>query len=686
MPHSSRTPYIAVVSPPEYGRAGRLADELDALGYETVIIDTPRRAERALDADVCVVVLTPDGWRDPAIVAVLRSRPPLLIPVLAAPMDLPNARWSDEPITMRGSSRAVAEEVADAVDAAMRAGSSRSRSSAGDRSNSGDRSSGGDRRGASYPPSSRSRSDDGRDGPEPSRSSRPRGGYDDEREARPSRPRAGYDDEREARPSRPRGASAGERGPRASYPPGGAAGAKLNAFGEPIKPVAAAPAVAAKKGTSPGKVFGIIGVLLVVLGGLGYGGYSFRHKLFSHAATTAAGPQPYSAAVPGPTCDKGNGQWSLPKDSSYFTTTCEASDLLVKQTTNFASSAEVYFAGTGLGLPQSYDVQVTANITSGDALTGVGLIVHGQSPAGGHVFLALADSLWEFAVLNSDNKSTVGKRRGFLAAPTKTFTLDVKVVGPTMTFTINGKQVTNVTETSFNNSANIGFFVDSADSKPVAAQFSQFHYTPLPDPTLSTNDAVATAVAVNSAIPNPYTAAVPGPGCDKGGAQWAGPSIYGETGGKFTCTSSGLQIQANAGAGTDVGYYGVHGYLPTDYTVTVTLTPGDQVSCGGIYTHASAAGGYAYDVCGNGAYQILELKAGQPATTLASGGIGSLGNAPYTLKVVESGASHTLSVNGLALPTFSNKDLPDTDHITLFALGTSGNATTVSFNGFSFAS
>jgi hypothetical protein len=666
MPQSSRSSYIAVVAHPASARAERLADELDALGYETMIIDTPRRAERALDADACVVVLTPDGWRDPAITAVLRARPPVLIPVLGAPMDLPKARWSDEPIPMRGPARAVAEAVADAVDAAMRAartGGARPRSGYDER-----------RGGASYPPSSRSR-DDGPSGPEGARSGRSR--YDDERDLRGSRPRPPYD---EGRGNRPRGPSGTERGPRASFPPG-AAGPGLNAFGEPIN---AAPA-AKKKGASPGKAFGIIALVLVLLGGLGYAGYRLRHKIFP-PATTAAGLSPYSAAVPGPGCDKGKGQWSLPQSHAYFTTTCEAGDILVQQTTNFAMPAEVYFTGTGTALPQSYDVQVTATITTGDALTGVGLIVHGQSPAGGHVFVAYANSLWGFVVLNSNNTSSVGKRRGFLAAPTKTFTLNVKVVGPTMTFTINGKQVTNVTETSFSNSADVGFLVDSADGKATAAQFSQFHYTPLPDPTLSTNDAVATAVAVNNAIPNPYTAVLPGPGCDTGAAQWAGPSLYGETSGKLTCTASGLQLQAKPGASIETGYYGVKGYLPADYTVAVTLSLANQTSCGGVATHISASGRYLYVICGDGSYAIYGGETGGQQQTLASGPSGSLGAGPYKLAIVEKGATHTLTVNGTALPAITNNDFPATDHISLFALGTSSAAATVDFKDFAFTS
>lgn len=662
MRHSSRSPYVAVVSPYEYARAGRLADELEALGYETTLIDTPRKADRAADADVCVVVLTPDGWRDPAIIAVLRERPPALIPVLAAPMEVPNAPWSDEPIPMRGSSRAVAEAVADAVDAAMRAARSN-----GSRS----------RRGASYPP-------------EGSRSSRPR--YDDTgrgvgyrpETGRNSRPRPPYDDgPGTSRNSRPRP----DGGPRNSFPPGGMGGPGLNAFGEPVHLGASDASGAHKKKGNPGRVVLIVGLVVVLLGGLGYAGYRFRNTLpfFQHNGTsTAAGPQPYSATTPGPGCDKGNGQWSLPASHSYFTTTCSATGITLKQTATSAYSPTVLFKGTGQGLPQSYTVQVQATITAGDALSGVGLLVHGQAAGGGHIFLALENTLWGFAVLSGDNKGTVGKRRGFIAAPTKNFTLLVEVDGPTMTFTINGKQVTHATEPSFSGSDDIGFFISSADGKLMSATFSHFAFTPLPDPTISSDDAVSTAVAINNAIPNPYTAAVPGPGCDKGAGQWAGPSFYSETGGKLTCTSHALQIQANAASAVDTGFYGVKGFVPANFTVAVTMNPGDANSCGGISTQ-DTKGAYIYVMCANGTYLILDgsLNGGQP-NHLASGNVGS--SAPFQISVQEKGTSHILTVNGTAMPTVTNGDFTGPDHITLYALGLTSTPSTVSFANFSFTS
>ncbi len=646
MRRAARTPFVALVTPYSFARTQRLADELEALGYETMIVDHPSLADRALEADACVIVLTPDGWRDPAIVAVMRERPPTIIPVLAAPMDPPRAAWSSEPIPMRGSAREVAAAVADAVDAAL---DPRARSDAYGRSNPG-ASYGGNRPGA-Y----------GRGAGQPI--SRPRGGYADERTIRSSRPNP------------------------VDFPPGinGGFGVPSNAAAKPTK-----------TSGSAGRAIGILLAVLVVLGGLGFAGYKYRTKLlgkfFAQQSTGAAVMQPYSATAPGPGCDKGKGQWALPKDHSFYSTACQADTLLVTQTKSSATLAEVDFLGTGLKLPAAYHMQVTATITSGDQHTVVGMIVHHQTPTGGHVFWASSDTSWAFQVASaSDGKLGLPLRRGFLPQATKTFTLAVDVSGVVMTFSINGKAVTHVTETSYTTSDSVALILAAGDAKPklpIAAQFSQFQFTPQPDPTLTTDQAVATAVAENNAIPKTYTAAVPGPGCDKGQAQWARPSYYDETGVTVTCQSAGVKIVAPANNGGDIGFYGIKGTLIKDtrYSVTVTITPADANSCGGVTTYDTQNPGYIYIVCGNGAYLMLGYNpTTKQTTTLDSSGIGTMPGGPsYVVVITENSPSHAVKINGFTRPAVSDKNATSTDHITLFSLALGNAPSTVTFSHFTF--
>src|SRR6185437_7037091 len=194
-----------------------------------------------------------------------------------------------------GSAREVAEAIADAVDAAT---DPRARSDGYGRSNPG-ASFGGSRPGAG-----------GRGAGQPM--SRPRGTYADT--GRSSRPNA------------------------ADFPPGlnGGFGVPGNAAAKP-----------AKKPASAGRSVGILLTVLVVLGGLGYGGYHYRTKLlgkfFPQQASGHTVMQPYTAAIPGPTCDKGKGQWALPKDHAFFTTACQANALLMTQTKSATTLAEIDF-------------------------------------------------------------------------------------------------------------------------------------------------------------------------------------------------------------------------------------------------------------------------------------------------------------------------------------------------------
>lgn len=640
MRQTSRATYIALVTPYGFTRAERLAEELEALGYETTIIDQPRRADRALEADACVIFLTPDGWRDPAIVEVIRNRPASMIPVLAAPMDLPRARWSSEPIPMRGAARDIAGMIADAVDDAL-----------------------------SGPAISGTRS-----GP---------GMYDDRRSGTSarslppnSRPRDPYGNERSMSRSRPNLAD----------PPLGLNGG----FGAPTSRGAVAPAK--KSGGSPGRTIGILVVVFALLGGLGYAGYHYRYKFFPQKASGPTQMGAYTAAVPGPSCDKGNAQWALPQDHSYFTTACQADGLLVTQASKFGTNASlVQFAGTGPTFPLNYHAQVTATITGGDPHTLVGLIVHGQIPTGGDVFYASSDSSWEFQVVQNSG-SEAALRRGFLAAPTKTFTLAVDVADHLMTFSVNGKQVTQVYEGTFGASANIGLLLSTgnfATKTALAAKFSQFQFTPQPTPAFSDSDALSTATAANKAIANPYTTSLPGPACDKGAAQWAAPAFYGEVNATLACTTGGLVMKSKAAnLESAVGFYGVKGVLASsNYTIatTMSVTAGDPLACGGVKTRVTGASYYQFVICGDDSYIVNELDAATKQHNKLDGGT-LTGGGTYVISVTMKGSAITFKVNGTVISTLTNKDLTTTDHIELFTDGNQNEATTVTFKSFSFTS
>ena len=111
---------------------------------------------------------------------------------------------------------------------------------------------------------------------------------------------------------------------------------------------------------------------------------------------------------------------------------------------------------------------------------------------------------------------------GFLPKAAKTSTLAVEVNGPLMTFWINGKQVTTVTDTTYADNSAIAFGVSDGSARaPISALFSNFKYEELPPNTLATPQIVSTATAqaqVN--MQKPYTTRIPGYDCDAGTGQW----------------------------------------------------------------------------------------------------------------------------------------------------------------------
>jgi hypothetical protein len=624
---SPRELLVALVTPHAYPRAQRLADELEAIGYRVIIVDVPAKARRALDADACVIVLTPEEWRDPAIGEVMRSRPQVIVPLLAAPMDLPRAAWSADPVSMRGSPAQVAESIADAIDMATGAGQLGAARSG--------------RRGGDSPAGPR------------------RGGYED------------------GPPYGPPDPFYGPMAERGSYPGS----------------VSVASRSLPQKAAKPPMALRVTSIVIAVIVALGVGYYADRHFLHASVVDTMT---PYSANVPGPGCDKGGGTWKLPTDVSGYTTTCQATGMLLSQNNNYKKAAEVFFDGTSQqNLPANYRLQVTAEITQGDKNVEVGLVAHRQTPYGGNYFLASEDSLWEADRLSSDNVTDTVLRLGFLSQGLKKYTLGVTVEGPTMTFSINGTQIASVTDSTFTSTPAVSLaLIDPLATQPIAALFSQFSIAPLPAPSLSTSSALATATAQAAAANATYRATTPGPGCDKGGAQWATPAVLGQaSGATLTCTSSGLKIvspQTTSQGDVFIGgpaYYGPTGVLPANYQVSVTATLSDTNAIAGIATRDTESSAYLYLVSA-GSWAIFEVPSSGPFRTLASQNDATLAaGTPLTIAITEHGSSHTLAVNGKTLATVSDSSIvpgQNYENVMIASVGSSAGSSTVTFKDFVF--
>jgi hypothetical protein len=381
----------------------------------------------------------------------------------------------------------------------------------------------------------------------------------------------------------------------------------------------------------------------------------------------------YTAAKPGPGCDTGMGQWqSL---DSNLSGRCQNDGFLLTRTGSAQNFGEVFLQSLGNSFttfPRSYHVQIDATIESGDGHAAVGLSAHRQVGGGGQFFLVSEDSQW-FA-LQSDSTGTHDTQFaiGFLAQPAKTFHLEVDVASAVMTFSINGTQVTSVTDGSYTSTDALSFvLIDSQSPIPPSALFSNFAYSAQPDPTLADGDAEATATATTQQLLQmPYHAAVPGPGCDTGGGQWPSLSSLGETHTTTRCTPAGLVVSQTAQASTLslVPFFNRDGNFPANYSVGVQVTTNSlHGGCIGVTTRGNlqTGGAYIFILCDFKSYigWLITTFDGSNLTSLQGGKVAV--QSSYLLTATANGTTQSLSLNGHTIGHATDSSLTTTDFVAL---------------------
>jgi hypothetical protein len=472
------------------------------------------------------------------------------------------------------------------------------------------------------------------------------------------------------------------------FPPANYPTAYQNAPGFPRYPQAgeAPRIVPVKPRRTNNLITRLVALLVIIVASAIIGTLVLRGAGANTSATAAA----YTAAKPGPGCDTGAGMWEA-LDTSQISGRCQSDGLLITRTGSADRVGEVYFDGTNSSFssfPTSYQVQIDATIESGDTFAGVGIDVHRQLPVGGQVFFARANGQW--SALHIDPQGNVSQQLaiGFLAKPTKTMHLVVTVAGPTLTFSINGQQVTQVVDSAYATTHVIGLALsDPQSTVPPSALLANFAYTPQPNPTLANADAEATATAtVQSAIQSPYHAAVPGPGCDTQGGQWAAPAAFGDTTTAIQCAASGLRVteaakSQNLGA---VLFFNRAGQFTPNYRVGAQITVAQlHHGCAGIITRGSSQSGanYVALICDNGAWAIfVNDSAGNPSV-LARGIVAR--KATYLIAASTDGATQSLSIDGHTVGHATDTTVTTTDFVALVVVpGQQTLATTATFANF----
>lgn len=383
-------------------------------------------------------------------------------------------------------------------------------------------------------------------------------------------------------------------------------------------------------------------------------------------APTATTSPIITIANPGLGCDT--------SERALWETTGPISQVCTPQGTDLSMThADGYLEGLYFGLlygatfPTSYRVAVKATLLRGDMNEEAVLSVHDQKP-GGQIFEAFANSEWQVGREDENGNYVALLSRGFLPQPVKTLALAAEVDGTVMHFTVNGQAVATVTDPTFLSSTDIFFGIDdySSTSKPFSARFSDFTYAPLPDPTLSTAGAVATATAQTQQQDHtPYRAAVPGFGCDQGKGVWSPISYSGDGATKLACTASGMLLEhtKNTGYIGEERFYWYNGLFPANYSVEATVTFLGFQNCGDILTRNYGATGYSFRICSTGYWAITKYDTKGTPTDVTYGYVAT--QTQQTLRVTDNGSQQSLVINGRLVGSITDSAYHTTSHISL---------------------
>jgi hypothetical protein len=623
MTYPSGAASLIVAAAPGDQRAAALAEALSASGWAVTLAVTPDVAARAA-GQTCIVVLAPATWNHPAIATAVMSRPARLIPVLAEPMALPQGPWTSAPFTLSpDTARQILALLGPAPGAPASSGMSA---------------------GTPYPIPGQ-----GMAPPSPS----PPGGISSGATPAP-------------------GAGMGQA---FGMPPGALHAPDLQPFRMP--PVSPTPPIRRRSRFSNPAYWVSLIVIIAVIG--------IAAVLRNNNSTNNSGEvTTYSAAIP--TCGSTSGDWH----TLNAATTCQASSLLITRGSVNAELGETLFSPFDQVFPHSYEVQVTGAIVNGDSQANLGIIVHRQNDGGGQFFGVHAAGWWQ--VLQEGGAGSSGnssQTRLNIGAVTKSssYSLDVKVLGPQLTLSINGQQVGSVTDDTFSGTDAVSLAIsDPGASGTLSVQFSNFSFKSLPDSSTSDSDLVATATAqAQQHFTTPYKATVPGQGCDTGGAAWANPAVFGAPV-TASCTKSGLQLSQNSGNSLlyEAEFYLHDGTFPANYSVQVTIDVSKlNTGCAFVQTREQlAGGGYVFQICQGGTWEIDYFSTGGNQSTLDSGTVSA--KSSYTLLATAKGSTQSLAIDGHQVAAPTESSLTATASIGLGILPPNGQSGSVIFSNFIF--
>lgn len=196
----------------------------------------------------------------------------------------------------------------------------------------------------------------------------------------------------------------------------------------------------------------------------------------------------------------------------------------------------------------------------------------------------------------------------------------------------------------------------------------------------------ATATQTSTLPPStaPYSARVPGPGCDTGEGVWN--NAHPESA-EITCTSAGVDVKtpSNAANFGDLQFTWPGHPFPSSYSVRVEITL-TQNSCGGIRVRNSGFSGYGFYVCylGTGGVWVFRKFDEVGNTTRTSGNVAMGSSALLKVRVAD-GVQELSIDNEPPIYTGHDASYSKTDYLVLSAYGGGSYPGSATFSNFIYA-
>jgi hypothetical protein len=366
----------------------------------------------------------------------------------------------------------------------------------------------------------------------------------------------------------------------------------------------------------------------------------------------------YMAAVPGANCDDGNASWTLTAPAPLGLD-CGDTGLALTVPAH-ETNVMTFIPPDGYFRP---DYQASIRVSFVRLAVGCLSVETRMTSAGYYFFNVCNTGTW--TVDRYTGVSSLILADG-VVAPADSYSLTVTADGADQRLVIGGQQVATVADLEYQSTQSLALGIQNLSGQPGVATISKFAYQPLGQ--------TATMAAAGS-----YFAASPGPGCDRGAAQWAAldPS-YARVG----CQPTATTLAVSARRPAELGFTPPGGTFPADYSVSVTADlrklPGGCVEVG---VRMVGVNGYKDAICADGAWSMDESD-GSARSILALGAVPQAGS--YTLESITDGDEQSLAINGVTVARVQSSSLTTTAYVLIAAGGGSRAGSTV-LSDFAFA-